>query len=147
MALTPRLELRQSQSLVMTPQLQQAIKLLQFSNIELDEYVEQELEQNPLLERGDDDYGIDGGTDDAFREDVGEAEDAPLRTMDLSASDVSQMPDDAALDMDYNTHRDNDCPSDAEGDFSQGAGLGNSSFAEWGRRGGGGGLDEDSANL
>ncbi|MDH5189048.1 MAG: RNA polymerase factor sigma-54 [Rhodospirillaceae bacterium] len=51
MALTPRLDMRQGQSLVMTPQLQQAIKLLQLSNIELAEYVEQELEQNPLLER------------------------------------------------------------------------------------------------
>ena len=49
MALTPRLDQRQSQSLVMTPQLQQAIKLLQLSNIELAEFVEQELEQNPML--------------------------------------------------------------------------------------------------
>ncbi len=53
MAVTPRLELRQSQSLVMTPQLQQAIKLLQLSNLELAAYVEQEIEQNPLLERED----------------------------------------------------------------------------------------------
>src|ERR1051325_4074095 len=51
MALAQRLELRQGQSLVMTPQLQQAIKLLQLSNLELAEYVEQELEKNPLLER------------------------------------------------------------------------------------------------
>ena len=51
MALRQRLEMRQGQSLVMTPQLQQAIKLLQLSNIELAEYVEQELERNPLLER------------------------------------------------------------------------------------------------
>ncbi len=51
MAMTPRLELRQGQSLVMTPQLQQAIKLLQLSNIELQEFVEAELERNPLLER------------------------------------------------------------------------------------------------
>jgi RNA polymerase sigma-54 factor len=50
MALTPRLDLRQTQSLVMTPQLQQAIKLLQFSSLELREYVEAQLEQNPLLE-------------------------------------------------------------------------------------------------
>ena len=56
MALTPRLELRQSQSLVMTPQLQQAIKLLQFSNLELAEYVEQELEKNPMLERDEEDH-------------------------------------------------------------------------------------------
>ena len=51
MAMTPRLELRQGQALVMTPQLQQAIKLLQLSNIELTEFVEAELERNPLLER------------------------------------------------------------------------------------------------
>jgi RNA polymerase sigma-54 factor len=51
MALGQRLEIRQGQSLVMTPQLQQAIKLLQLSNIELNEYCEQELERNPLLER------------------------------------------------------------------------------------------------
>ncbi len=51
MAIGPRLEFRQSQSLVMTPQLRQAIKLLQFSNIEVAAYVEEELERNPLLER------------------------------------------------------------------------------------------------
>ncbi len=51
MAISPRLELRQSQTLVMTPQLLQAIKLLQFSNLELRDYVDQELERNPLLER------------------------------------------------------------------------------------------------
>jgi len=45
-----RLELRQSQALVMTPQLQQAIKMLQLSNLELAEFVEAEIEQNPLLE-------------------------------------------------------------------------------------------------
>ena len=51
MALGQRLEIRQGQGLVMTPQLQQAIKLLQLSNIELAEYCETELEKNPLLER------------------------------------------------------------------------------------------------
>ncbi len=53
MALSQRLELRQGQSLVMTPQLQQAIKLLQMSNIEVQAFVEQELERNPLLEHDD----------------------------------------------------------------------------------------------
>ncbi len=53
MALGVKLELRQGQSLVMTPQLQQAIKLLQLSNLELNSFVEQELERNPLLERND----------------------------------------------------------------------------------------------
>ncbi len=51
MALGARLELRQGQSLVITPQLQQAIKLLQLSNLELDAYVEAEIERNPLLAR------------------------------------------------------------------------------------------------
>ncbi|HEY1752999.1 MAG TPA: RNA polymerase factor sigma-54 [Caulobacteraceae bacterium] len=53
MALSPRLELRQGQGLVITPQLQQAIKLLQLSNLELDAYVDGELERNPLLQRED----------------------------------------------------------------------------------------------
>ena len=51
MALTQRLELRQSHALVMTPQLMQAIKLLQLSNLDLTAYVDEELERNPLLER------------------------------------------------------------------------------------------------
>jgi RNA polymerase sigma-54 factor len=50
MALGPRLEFRQSQSLVMTPQLRQAIKLLQFSNLEVAAFVEEEIERNPLLD-------------------------------------------------------------------------------------------------
>src|SRR5450432_3643093 len=54
MALTQRLEFRQSQSLVMTPQLMQAIKLLQLSNLDLAAFVEDELERNPLLERAND---------------------------------------------------------------------------------------------
>jgi RNA polymerase sigma-54 factor len=53
MAIAPRLDLRQSQTLVMTPQLRQAIKLLQFSNIEVNSFVEEEMERNPLLERDD----------------------------------------------------------------------------------------------
>jgi RNA polymerase sigma-54 factor len=52
-ALHARLELRQGQGLVITPQLQQAIKLLQLSNIELEEFVETEIEKNPLLQRDD----------------------------------------------------------------------------------------------
>src|ERR1700754_25443 len=51
MAIVPRLDLRQTQTLVMTPQLRQAIKLLQYSNIEVASFVEEELERNPLLER------------------------------------------------------------------------------------------------
>ncbi len=51
--ISQRLDLRQSQQLVMTPQLQQAIKLLQLNNMELAEFVEEELAQNPLLEKAD----------------------------------------------------------------------------------------------
>lgn len=51
MALTPRLEVRQSQSLTLTPQLMQSIRLLQLSHLELNAFVEAELERNPLLER------------------------------------------------------------------------------------------------
>ncbi|MBQ8631581.1 MAG: RNA polymerase factor sigma-54 [Alphaproteobacteria bacterium] len=53
MAVTPHLDLKQTQSLVMTPELRQAINLLQVSNLELNALIEKELEQNPLLERED----------------------------------------------------------------------------------------------
>ncbi|MFC0205953.1 RNA polymerase factor sigma-54 [Novosphingobium soli] len=52
MALGPRLDLRQSQSLVMTPQLQQAIKLLALSNLEIETFIGEALEGNPLLDVG-----------------------------------------------------------------------------------------------
>ncbi len=58
MALSTKLEMRQGQQLVMTPQLQQAIRLLQLSNMELMQYVETELERNPLLEA---DEGAENG--------------------------------------------------------------------------------------
>ncbi|HEX3407668.1 MAG TPA: RNA polymerase sigma-54 factor, partial [Caulobacteraceae bacterium] len=59
MALSPRLELRQGQGLVITPQLQQAIKLLQLSNLELEAFVDAELERNPLLQREDREDGAE----------------------------------------------------------------------------------------
>ena len=68
MAMMPRMELRQGQSLVMTPQLLQAIKLLQLSHLELQNFVEGELERNPLLERNDE------GSDSA---EAGEAPEVP----------------------------------------------------------------------
>jgi RNA polymerase sigma-54 factor len=57
MSLSPKLLLRQSQSLVMTPQLMQAIKLLQLSSMDLQTYIATEIEQNPLLERAEGDAG------------------------------------------------------------------------------------------
>lgn len=53
MALTPRLEVRQGQSLTLTPQLMQSIRLLQLSHLELSAFIEAELLRNPLLERED----------------------------------------------------------------------------------------------
>lgn len=77
MSLSPKLEFRQTQSLVMTPQLMQAIKLLQLSNLDLAAFVEAEIERNPLLEREDDapdvGEGLPGPTDAAFeRPDAGD---------------------------------------------------------------------------
>ncbi|MEM9937948.1 MAG: RNA polymerase factor sigma-54 [Pseudomonadota bacterium] len=63
MAAHQKLDMRQGQSLVMTPQLQQAIKLLQLSNIELAEFVSEEIERNPLLERGEAGETVDYDTD------------------------------------------------------------------------------------
>jgi RNA polymerase sigma-54 factor len=65
MALTQRLQIRQSQALVMTPQLMQAIKLLQLSNLDLVTYVEAELERNPLLDRTAEDGPVAGEPDAA----------------------------------------------------------------------------------
>ena len=57
MGLAARLQLRQSQSLVMTPQLMQSIRLLQLTHIELDRFIDDEIERNPLLERASGDEG------------------------------------------------------------------------------------------
>lgn len=58
MSLAPRLDLRQSQQLVMTPQLQQAIKLLTLSNLEIETFIAEELERNPLLDTGGGDEAV-----------------------------------------------------------------------------------------
>src|SRR6185312_40479 len=112
MALGQRLEMRQGQSLVMTPQLQQAIKLLQLSNVELAEYCEAELEKNPLLERDDSDPR-EGGPETPQPETVSERADESLSRDDFSK--VSDL-DEAAHDNIY----DGDAPSPAAGP-SQGA--------------------------
>ena len=94
-----RLEIRQGQSLVMTPQLQQAIKLLQLSNLELAEYCEQELERNPLLERDDRDAAVTGEGPEAKLPEAGqERADEALSREDFSKA--SEM-DDAAHDNMY----------------------------------------------
>jgi len=98
MPLSPRLDLRQTQALVMTPQLQQAIKLLQLSNLDLAAYVEQELERNPLLERDD----RPAFETPAEREDT-RADAMESVILDRGGQDDGGVP---TLDQDYNTDRD-----------------------------------------
>ena len=97
MTITPRIELRTGQSLIMTPQMQQAIKLLQLSNIELKEFVETELIENPLLDRDEGKENPDenmerehGGEDEGLTENI----DSELREIeterDLVSNDVEQ---------------------------------------------------------
>lgn len=64
MALAPRLDLRQSQSLVMTPQLQQAIKLLALSSLEIEAFIAEEIERNPVLDAGSSEAASDAPTED-----------------------------------------------------------------------------------
>jgi len=110
MAVRQRMDLRQSQTLVMTPQLQQAIKLLELSSQELAAYIEHELEQNPLLERDD-------GMGEGDIESAAESGDEPGRTtgatdpMDASEFAASEtMPDslESPLDLDYDNLWTND---------------------------------------
>jgi RNA polymerase sigma-54 factor len=99
MALGPRLDLRQSQSLVMTPQLQQAIKLLALSNLELEAYLAEALEGNPLLDAtsGDSD-GSAGDTNDGLRDDAPVTEAAALDA-DHALSSDSGTTNDLDVDM------------------------------------------------
>ena len=99
MALAPRLDLRQSQSLVMTPQLQQAIRLLALSNIEVEAYIAGELERNPLLEIGREAAGDAPGGDVGAgeRDGAGEGggEDVSPAPGGAEASSDTMMRDDA----------------------------------------------------
>ncbi|WP_310618561.1 RNA polymerase factor sigma-54 [Flexibacterium corallicola] len=72
MALSPKLEVRQSQQLVMTPQLMQAIKLLQMSSLDLVSYVENEIDSNPFLERTEGDTQGEGAERSEPLENAGE---------------------------------------------------------------------------
>ncbi|MEP3052352.1 MAG: RNA polymerase factor sigma-54 [Erythrobacter sp.] len=118
MAVGPRLDLRQSQSLVMTPQLQQAIKLLAASNLEIETFISDALEANPLLDTGTvsserDDSG--GDQDDIPREEftadqlIGQAQGESEAPLDIDAG---------ALDRDRDTGDANQNPIDANADWS-----------------------------
>ncbi|MEM7168733.1 MAG: RNA polymerase factor sigma-54 [Pseudomonadota bacterium] len=117
MAATQRLELRQSQSLVMTPQLQQAIKLLQLSNLELAAYVDQELERNPLIERDD---GAPSGPveETGAAESLGDPDQdlrqqgSELESSERSHSEFLPSDNDAPLDTDFDNVFSHDGPSE-----------------------------------
>lgn len=131
MALAHRLQLRQGQSLVMTPQLQQAIKLLQLSNVELAEYVETEIERNPLLTRAEGEGAPDG--------------EAPERTADKREEmrlDESDGADKASRELDARSDDvyENDSPSEApEGAMAGGP----SAQLDWSKAGSGKQRSED----
>lgn len=97
MALGPRLDLRQSQSLVMTPQLQQAIRLLALSNLEVEGFIAEEIERNPLLEAGPPDD--DGPTQE--REVSAELPSEPASADELIMG--GDHAGEAALDVDFST--------------------------------------------
>jgi RNA polymerase sigma-54 factor len=111
MALAPRLDLRQSQSLVMTPQLQQAIKLLALSSLEIEAFIAEEVERNPVLETGTSDASPDVQTEDfapALNDSGERASD------DLLSGDGQGTSD--ALDVDFSVETfHHDTPSDSVG--------------------------------
>ncbi|HZC37980.1 MAG TPA: RNA polymerase sigma-54 factor, partial [Sphingomicrobium sp.] len=99
MGLGPSLSIRQSQQLVLTPQLTQAIKLLQLSNLELEAFIAEELSKNPLLESP-------SGEDEGEASPVGQAGDdveGEGAADDPGADDLirGQADDDRPLDVDW----------------------------------------------
>ena len=99
MGLGPSLSIRQSQQLVLTPQLTQAIKLLQLSNLELESFIAEELSKNPLLESQSDE-GEEQPAGDFVADDDGGSDEAPD---DPGADDIimGQADDDRPLDRDW----------------------------------------------
>ncbi len=130
MALSPKLEFRQSQNLVMTPQLQQAIKLLQLSNLDLSAFVEEELERNPLLERDeqppDRRDGEDAAAEQREARDKESAEasrgDDPEPVAGADTAINGETPGgeaaEAAFDSDYDNNFTNDSAIDSPGEGS-----------------------------
>ncbi|MFC0633405.1 RNA polymerase factor sigma-54 [Brevundimonas balnearis] len=122
-----RLEIRQGQGLVVTPQLQQAIKLLQLSNLELEAFVEQELERNPLLARED---------AEGEAEPVAETPDRELSLDDAGAEEAAGAMDARADDL-YGEASPGERVSDRADETAQ-PGL-----ADWSAVGRGGAAPED----
>jgi RNA polymerase sigma-54 factor len=137
MALSQRLQLRQTQSLVMTPQLLQAIKLLQLSHLDLTAYVENEIERNPLLER-------DAGEEAAGSEP--EAADGQAVTATDSAqpdwhSDEFETSR-AALEKNLDTDLENVFPDEPSAATPR-AGIALQPYSDWSTQNGSGRYDDD----
>ncbi|BDV32723.1 RNA polymerase factor sigma-54 [Methylocystis iwaonis] len=158
MAISTKLMMRQGQALVMTPQLLQAIKLLQFSNLELSAFLHDELERNPLLEAQEGDYA-DGPaaereashSDDFRAESQGEADHFGAEPHEGDWARDSLAVDSATLSSDLGADLSN--TFDPEGpavtaqaprEALEGAGL---SATSWSGSAGGGGDDGEAPNL
>ena len=139
MAISARLELRQSQQLVMTPQLQQAIRLLQLSNMELTAFVETELERNPLLEREESDEPIVAPSEPvAAREN---ADNAGVVELDLSRPSAEA---DSAIDADYESL----APDVSRADAPYEGAAGSQDLGSWSSVGArSGSFEDDDGNL
>jgi RNA polymerase sigma-54 factor len=109
MALSPKLELRQSQGLVMTPQLMQAIKLLQMSSLDLAAYVESELERNPLLEHDSEEQDGDGTAPRSQEQAAAEPGDLVSAARDGSVESITEN-----LDADFGNVYDSDTAAPAK---------------------------------
>ena len=138
MALTQRLEIRQSHALVMTPQLMQAIKLLQLSNLDLAAYVEGELERNPLLERL-------GENDGEGERRAADREASPGAAATDWAADGHDRSDGAAQQQPA-AELDDVPPADADAATSRSNGEAPAGYSEWASTGAGG-RDNNDYNL
>ena len=143
MALSQRLEFRQTQALVMTPQLMQAIKLLQLSSLDLVAYVEGELEKNPLLERAADEEGpvASAETDASTSEGDGGGGDE-VATPDWIGDDMETSR--ASMEQGLGTELENVFPDDSgAGEKTPAAEMPPPAYTEWSGAGGGGAEDGD----
>jgi RNA polymerase sigma-54 factor len=142
MALSQRLEFRQTQALVMTPQLMQAIKLLQLSSLDLAAYVDGELERNPLLERASDDDGPGPAAEaeaEASRS-AGERDDDGGSTPDWIGADLETSR--TSMEQGLGTELENVFPDDG-GPKSASPEMPPPAYSEWSGAGGGGSGDGD----
>ncbi len=91
------LQLRLTQKLALAPQLQQAIRLLQLNRIELREYIQDALDSNPILERGEGDAGPEAGADE-FSTDTDGGADAEVTGLEAEDWESSLSMDDQWAD-------------------------------------------------